>query len=380
MNPNNRNSNVIQNRSLLSPHTQNHWWNAESNMTSSASSPDTEHTTDSGETWDVSSPNTEMPTHHSQRDYRHDTNILLYRMPICGYEVVEHSTRFTVFKIQVVHQPSSEHWFVFRRFTDFVRLNKKLKAEFPGLRFSLPPKRWLGDNFDPVFLENRQCSLQAFIDNVTGHAGVREARSLREFFCLDDPPEPYDSLEECRAVCGSLEDACRVLQERVRDRDGQITVLKSQVSFLTSQQALLVKALRLECDLNENGDKYENSEAEMAESEKSTHQLNLALLKLCEDSLQRGLPNANQLSSFTRSSSFSDGCNSVKSLADDNNSAMSPVSHLDVPVSQVLEKVILKRCASQAAVSTNLRPLPQPLDAVVSAPVSQRTSLSDIRE
>lgn len=31
-----------------------------------------------------------------------------------------------IFKIQVFHQPSGEHWFVFRRYTDFVRLNKSV--------------------------------------------------------------------------------------------------------------------------------------------------------------------------------------------------------------------------------------------------------------
>ena len=44
----------------------------------------------------------------------------------------------------------------------------KLKTEFPGLRFALPPKRWFGDNFDPVFLEDRQIGLQTFIDNIIG--------------------------------------------------------------------------------------------------------------------------------------------------------------------------------------------------------------------
>lgn len=93
------------------------------------------------------------------------------KVPILGYEIMEQRARFTVFKINV-QRGENDSWCIFRRYTDFLRLNKKLSGSFPGCRFSLPPKRWFGDNFDPRFLENRLQGLQAFINNLIGHHTV----------------------------------------------------------------------------------------------------------------------------------------------------------------------------------------------------------------
>ncbi|XP_042218057.1 uncharacterized protein LOC121863454 isoform X2 [Homarus americanus] len=273
------------------PEGRRGWYGSSTNLTSSDSTPSSDNTTDSGQATD-SSPLAGPLAALGLSQGNESTNTCLYRMPIVGYEVLEERNRFTVFKIQVFHQPSGDQWFVFRRYTDFVRLNKRLREEFPGLRFALPPKRWFGDNFDPIFLEDRQLGLQAFIDNIIGrsftpgqkstgghshnqpqgicHTRIREKKCVRDFFCLDNPPGPHDTLEESRAICQTLEDTVSEFQEQLRERDGEIAVLRSQVNFLMAQQQTLVKALRLECELQGSEDNKRGS----------THDLNVALLNM----------------------------------------------------------------------------------------------------
>ncbi|KAK8735363.1 hypothetical protein OTU49_005634 [Cherax quadricarinatus] len=218
---------------------QREWYSSSSNLTSTDSTPSSDHTTDSGQVTD-SSPLTGPLASLGFPQSEDSANTCLYRMPIVGYEVLEERSRFT------------------------------LKTEFPGLRFALPPKRWFGDNFDPIFLEDRQLGLQVFIDNIIGHTRIREKKCVRDFFCLDDPPGTHDTLEESRAMCQTLEDNVADLQAQLRERDGEIAVLQSQVNFLMAQQHTLVKALRLECEL-QGKDPYSHG---------STHDLNLALLSI----------------------------------------------------------------------------------------------------
>ncbi|XP_022245586.1 uncharacterized protein LOC106462581 [Limulus polyphemus] len=91
-----------------------------------------------------------------------------YHAPIIGYEVMEQRARFT------------------------------LKLLFPGLRFSLPPKRWFGNNFDPTFLEDRLLGLEAFTVSIMSHPEISKCKPVREFFCIDEPPSPYESMEESK--------------------------------------------------------------------------------------------------------------------------------------------------------------------------------------
>ncbi|XP_066969710.1 uncharacterized protein [Macrobrachium rosenbergii] len=332
-----------QNPNLLSPVRAERptlgstWYGSNSNLTSTDSTPSSENTNDSGPGTD-SSPLSSPLTALGFSQNTGNNNTCLYRMPIVGYEVLEERSRFTVFKIQVMHRPSGDQWFVFRRYTDFVRLNKRLRSEFPGLRFALPPKRWFGDNFDPIFLEDRQLGLQAFIDNIIGHAKIREKKCVRDFFCLDDPPGAHDTLEESRAMCQSLEENIVDLQEQLRDRDGEIAVLKSQVNFLMAQQHTLVKALRLECELQENE----------IHSPGSTHDLNMALLSICEKTLNGGFPSSSQLSSIRNRESTS----SVANLPPGNGNKPRAASMIDSPVRKALEKVFIPRSDSHPALTT----------------------------
>lgn len=167
-----------------------------------------------------------------------------YRLPIVGYEVMEERTRFTVFKIQVEHKATGHSWFVFRRYTDFVRLHKKLKEAFPAVNFVLPPKKWLGSNFNPSFLDERLHGLQKFVQSVLACKDISNSKHVRLFFCLDDPPGAYDSLEESRALCENLEEVVFQLQQQLKDKDSEIENLQEEVNTLRSQQETLLNALR----------------------------------------------------------------------------------------------------------------------------------------
>uniref|UniRef100_A0A8C4Q882 Sorting nexin 16 n=1 Tax=Eptatretus burgeri TaxID=7764 RepID=A0A8C4Q882_EPTBU len=115
---------------------------------------------------------------------------------VVGYEVAERRSKFTVYKVQVRNPHGM--WTVFRRYTDFVRLDNKLKASFPWLGLSLPPKRRVRDNFQPTFLDARQSALHHYLCTLSQHKGLLASTPVREFLCLDDPPGPFDSLEESR--------------------------------------------------------------------------------------------------------------------------------------------------------------------------------------
>ncbi|XP_061569932.1 sorting nexin-16 isoform X2 [Cololabis saira] len=155
---------------------------------------------------------------------------------VLGYEVMEERAKFTVYKVLVRNTPD-ESWVVFRRYTDFSRLNDKLKEMFPGFRLSLPPKRWFKDNYDSDFLEDRQLGLQAFLQNLVAHKDIANCLAVREFLCLDDPPGPFDSLEESRAFCETLEEGNYRLQKELLEKQKEIASLKRRLA--EREQAIL---------------------------------------------------------------------------------------------------------------------------------------------
>lgn len=52
------------------------------------------------------------------------------------------------------------------------------------------------------------------------------------------------SMPSPQAMCQSLEETVSDLQDRLREKEGELAVLRSQVNFLLVQQQTLVKALR----------------------------------------------------------------------------------------------------------------------------------------
>ncbi|KAF3836128.1 hypothetical protein F7725_028686 [Dissostichus mawsoni] len=156
---------------------------------------------------------------------------------LLGYEVMEERAKFTVFKV-LVRKTSDESWVVFRRYTDFSRLNDKLKDMFPGFRLSLPPKRWFKDNYDTDFLEDRQLGLQAFLQNLVAHKDIANSQAVREFLCLDDPPGPFDSvlrdsggkqLPSPEGAAGKKKEIAS-LKRRLDEREQAILLLEKHVN------------------------------------------------------------------------------------------------------------------------------------------------------
>lgn len=74
------------------------------------------------------------------------------KVPIVGYEIVAERSRFTIFKLRIENYERNNFWLVLRRFTDFTRLQAKLKILYPNVNLVLPKKKWFGSNFSTVFL------------------------------------------------------------------------------------------------------------------------------------------------------------------------------------------------------------------------------------
>ncbi|DAA22567.1 TPA: sorting nexin 16 [Bos taurus] len=128
---------------------------------------------------------------------------------ILGYEVMEERAKFT------------------------------LKEMFPGFRLALPPKRWFRDNYNAEFLEDRQLGLQAFLQNLVAHKDIANCLAVRDFLCLDDPPGPFDSLEESRAFCETLEETNYRFQKELLEKQKELESLKK----LLSEKQLLIDTL-----------------------------------------------------------------------------------------------------------------------------------------
>ena len=144
------------------------------------------------------------------------------RIPIVGYEIMEERARFTVYKLRV-ELKNGDCWFVFRRYTDFVRLLSQLRRQkIPISQLSLPRKKWLGDNFAPSFLEERIRGLQAFVNAMLSSPLLIGTTCVREFFCLDEPPALSDTAEESRAIFEALEDTIYHLRQQLRERDAAL--------------------------------------------------------------------------------------------------------------------------------------------------------------
>ncbi|KAG9333738.1 hypothetical protein JZ751_010289 [Albula glossodonta] len=148
---------------------------------------------------------------------------------LLGYEIMEERAKFTVYKV-LVRKNQEESWVVFRRYTDFSRLNDKLKDMFPGFRFSLPPKRWFKDNYDTEFLEERQLGLQVFLQNLVSHRDIANSLAVREFLCLDDPPGPFDSLEESRKELVEKQREIEELRKTLDEKQLHIHVLEKRIN------------------------------------------------------------------------------------------------------------------------------------------------------
>ncbi|XP_018532734.1 sorting nexin-16 isoform X1 [Lates calcarifer] len=162
---------------------------------------------------------------------------------LLGYEVLEERAKFTVYKILVTGS-QGDSWVIFRRYTDFCRLSDKLKELFPSCCPALPPKRWFKDNYNEEFLEERQIGLQTFLQNMMLHKDIINSEVVRHFLCLVDPPSPFDSLEESRAFCETLEETNHRLQTELLEKQREADTLRKTLEKRENHISLLVKRVK----------------------------------------------------------------------------------------------------------------------------------------
>ncbi|XP_035791240.1 uncharacterized protein LOC118466274 [Anopheles albimanus] len=167
------------------------------------------------------------------------------RIPIVGYEVMEERARFTIFKLRIENSISHSCWLVLRRYTDFVRLNNKLKTLFPHCNLVLPRKKWFGDNFSSGFIDNRIQGLQTFINTILGDDAMRTCQAVRDFFCLDEPPPSYsESMEESRVIFEAQEERISELRQQLQTKEDLVQALQTKLATEVNRNKLLTSVLR----------------------------------------------------------------------------------------------------------------------------------------
>uniref|UniRef100_A0A182J210 Uncharacterized protein n=1 Tax=Anopheles atroparvus TaxID=41427 RepID=A0A182J210_ANOAO len=166
------------------------------------------------------------------------------RIPIVGYEVMEERARFTIFKLRIENSISQTCWLVLRRYTDFVRLNNKLKAIFPHCTLVLPRKKWFGDNFSSGFIDNRIQGLQTFIDTILGDELMRSCTAVRDFFCLDEPPSYSESMEESRVIFEAQEETISQLKQQLQTKDDLVHALQTKLATELNRNKILSNVIR----------------------------------------------------------------------------------------------------------------------------------------
>ncbi|XP_055602779.1 uncharacterized protein LOC129751355 [Uranotaenia lowii] len=166
------------------------------------------------------------------------------RIPIIGYEVMEERARFTIFKLRIENSISHSCWLVLRRYTDFVRLNNKLRTLYPHCQLVLPRKKWFGDNFSSGFIDNRIQGLQTFINTIMGDDAMRTNPAVREFFCLDEPPAYSESMEESRIIFEAQEETISHLKQQLQTKDELVAALQAKLASEINRNKVLTTIIR----------------------------------------------------------------------------------------------------------------------------------------
>ena len=66
------------------------------------------------------------------------------------------------------------NWHVYRRYNDFVKLDKKIRQNYPDITLELlPGKKWIGDNFNPLFLGKRINGLTSYLKGIMNHHQIQ---------------------------------------------------------------------------------------------------------------------------------------------------------------------------------------------------------------
>lgn len=147
---------------------------------------------------------------------------------ILGIETQEQTERFTLYKIEV--NDGSKSWIIYRRYGDFVLLNKKLRRRYPQFRLNLPAKRFFKDNFAKDFIERRQNGLEEFTRNLFCHRDLVHSEPVQKFYRLNKPPQPSESLEASQNFCESLQRSLADLRLQFRDQSAELNAVKIELA------------------------------------------------------------------------------------------------------------------------------------------------------
>ena len=168
---------------------------------------------------------------------------------IRGQQTFEPRERFTLYKVEVNN--GQRTWIVYRRYSDFLLLNKKLRKLFPGFLLKLPPKRVFLNNFDRLFLHKRQKGLEDFMKNLFALPDVMETDPVRKFFRLNNPPGPDEDLEASRDYCTSLEASIGDLKKELQEQDYELVRLRGEVTSMQMNGGSLVSKSQAEPSFTE---------------------------------------------------------------------------------------------------------------------------------
>ncbi|KAK4877143.1 hypothetical protein RN001_009649 [Aquatica leii] len=167
-----------------------------------------------------------------------------FEIPIVGYEVMEERARFTVFKLRIDNKITGDCWYVFRRYTDFVRLCNKLKHSYPHIVQYLPRKRWLGNNFDPIFLDERVNGLQTLVNAILAEPELVTSQQIQDFFCFNEPPTVTDNTQESRAMLEAFEDTIYHLRKQLKDKEMEVDALHDTLHSKVIENENLKKIIK----------------------------------------------------------------------------------------------------------------------------------------
>lgn len=73
---------------------------------------------------------------------------------------------------------------------------------------------------------------------------LRQSQSVRDFFCLDEPPAYSDSVEECRAIFEAQEETIAHLKLQLRAKDDIIRTLQQELNNEIEKNEKLVTAVK----------------------------------------------------------------------------------------------------------------------------------------
>ena len=186
---------------------------------------------------------------NSNFSYASNGSIRSFASTIRGQETFAPRERFTLFKVEVNN--GERTWIVYRRYSDFVLLNKKLRKLFPGFLLNLPPKRVFRNNFERFFLQKRQKGLEDFMKHLFSLPDVMQAEPVRKFFRLDNPPGPDEDLTASRDYCVSLEKTISNLKKDLQEQDYELVRVRGELTSVQLNGGSLVSKSQVEQSFTE---------------------------------------------------------------------------------------------------------------------------------